>query len=495
MSAAESYRIARRPLVFAATLMATFTVAIEGTIVATSMPSIVAELGGFQFYAWVFSIFLLTQAVTTPIYGKLADTFGRKPVLMGGMTLFMLGSLACGFATSMTMLIAFRFFQGFGAGAVQPIAMTIVGDLYSMEERGRVQGYIASVWGISSIVGPLGGAVLVQYAGWHWVFWAGIPFGLAAMLLLSLHLHEHLEHRRTGVDFAGAALLFVSLSALILALTMSGEWTRGGIAGLLVVAVTAGWMLLAHVRRTPDPIINLELWTQPLIARANLAGLLAGVVMIGPVSFLPLFVQGVLGGSALAAGFVLCMMSIGWPIASTLTGRLFTRLGTRKPARLGGAMLVAGTFILALAGSYAALVAAFGSFLIGVGMGLLTTSFLYSIQASVGWAQRGAATASMVLTRALGNAFGAALFGGLINFSLHNYLERHGAQGLTLDSVRMLLSGHAAALQGAQELILKEGLAASLQLVFWTVTISALLCLAASWQVPELEARKTRQDG
>lgn len=470
--------------------MAIFTVAIEGTIIATSMPSIVAQLGGFKFYAWVFSIFLLTQAVTTPIYGKLADMYGRKPVLIGGLCLFILGSLACGFASSMTVLIVWRFFQGFGAGAIYPISMTIVGDLYNMEERGRIQGYLSGVWGVSSIAGPLGGAVLVQYLGWSWVFWLAIPFGLAAILMLGLYLHEHLEHKTARVDFAGAGLLFVTLSTLVLALTLSRDLAPLEISALLILSGASFWTLLAHARRAANPIVNLELWSQPLIARANLAVLFAGVTMIGSVSFLPLLVQGVLGGSALVAGLVLAMMSLGWLISATAAGTAFTRTGAQKPARLGGAMLLAGSVAIALAGGYAA-IAALGSFLVGVGMGLLNTSCLYSIQASVGWAERGAATASMVLMRTLGNALGAALFGGLLNFSLQNYLEKHPAEGLTLDSVRTLLSGQVVAVQSAATTAAtREGLAGSLELVFWAMAVCALLCCAASWRVPELDMRK-----
>ena len=219
MSATPPLNPTHRRLVFIACLLATSTTAIEATIVASSMPSIVAEVGGFKYYAWAFSIYLLTQVVTAPIYGKLADTFGRKPVLVGSLALFMLGSIACGFATSMEMLIAFRFLQGFGAGAVQPVSMTIVGDMYSIEERASIQGYVSAVWGTSSIAGPIVGGIIVQTLGWSWIFWVSIPFGIACIALVSLYLHENISHKQARIDFLGASLLFVALSALILALT------------------------------------------------------------------------------------------------------------------------------------------------------------------------------------------------------------------------------------------------------------------------------------
>lgn len=495
MSATPPRNAKHRRFVFVACLLATFTTAIEATIVATSMPSIVAQIGGFKYYAWAFSIYLLTQVVTTPIYGKLIDTYGRKPVLVAGLSLFMLGSLACGFATSMTMLIAFRFFQGLGAGAVQPVSLTIIGDIYSIKERASLQGYVSAVWGISSIAGPIVGGVIVQTLGWSWIFWVSIPFGIACIALVGVYLHENVAHTHARIDFPGAGLLFIALSALILVLTLGPDLALDGGAALLALSAAVFWMLVVHIKRAPDPIIDLRLWTRPLIAHSNVAGLLAGVVMIGPVSFLPLFVQGVLGGSAITAGLVLTGMSIGWTFSSIAAGKLFGRLGTRNLSRIGGVMLLAGALTIAFAWRYGVGFATAGTVLIGTAMGFLSTSFLFGIQMSLGWAERGAATASMVLTRLLGNAVGASLFGGVLNYSLQRYLDRHGANGMSLDSVRDLLAGHGAVLQSAAALTtLREGLNASVQLVFWVIAIIAMLGLAASWRVPALDLRKLAAD-
>ena len=374
-----------RPLVLAALVMAIFMAAIEATIVATALPTIAATLGGLALYSWVFSAFLLMQAVTIPIYGKLSDLFGRKHVFIAGILIFLVGSALCGIAWSMPALVAFRFVQGIGAGAVQPLATTLIGDLYTLEERGRVQGYMASVWGISGIVGPLAGAMIVQHANWAWVFWMNLPFGIVTVALVSLYLHEEIEPKKPSIDFAGAGLILVGLVSLMLALTQGGHWGIAAALSLLALAVVAMWLFVRQERRAPDPIMHLELWGNRLIALANAATLCAGIAMIGVISFLPAFVQGVLSESALVAGFTVCAMSVGWPMASVTTGYLLMRVGTRRLARIGSSVVFIGSLIIALAADRGPIVAGLGSFVMGAGLGVLNTTFIVSIQTSVGW--------------------------------------------------------------------------------------------------------------
>lgn len=482
-------RRTHRPLVLGAMVLAMFLAAIEGTIVATAMPSIAAKLGGFSLYGWVFSAYLLMQAVTTPIFGKLADLYGRKPVFMAGISIFMAGSVLCGFVDSMGMLVAFRLLQGVGAGAVLPISATLAGDLYSLEERGRVQGYLASVWGVSSIVGPLAGGLIVQGADWRWIFWLNVPFGLLAILLIARFLHEQVEHRERSIDFAGAALLLAGLSALMLALTQGESWGAGPAGALVAVAAVALPLFLRQQRRAPDPMMHLELWGNRIIRTGNVAIFLAGIGMIGVISYLPAYVQGVLGYSALVAGFTLSSMSIGWPISSVAAGRLFRRLGVRALVRAGGLAATAGTLLIALLAGRGPLAAGVGAFVLGVGLGLLNTTFIVAIQSSVPWAQRGVATASNMLMRNLGNAVGAALLGGLLNFRLTRSLEQEGLAGrVSLDSVRELVggSGHGGRLDAGVLALLRDGFSEGLHLVFWAVFLFTAATLLVSWRIPDL---------
>lgn len=492
----------RRPFVLVAILMAMFMAAIEATIVATSMPSIVAKLGGIALYSWVFSGYLLMQAVSVPIYGKLADLFGRKPIFIIGIVIFLAGSVASGFAWSMQALVGFRLVQGMGAGAVLPLAITLIGDLYSLEERAKVQGYTASVWGISSIVGPLAGALIVQYADWSWVFWVNVPFGLVAMLLVGVHLHEDVAHKHPKIDYAGAALLLVTLSCLMLALTHASDWSAGALSGLAAATVVAGYLFVRQERRAPEPVINLALWKNPLILVANLATLTCGVAMIGMISFLPAFMQGALGTTALVAGFTLSAMSIGWPIASTMAGHALVKLGTQRLSLIGGACVCVGGVLVALFAAAGPWAAGGGSFILGTGLGILNITFIVAIQTMVPWAQRGAATASNVLMRILGNALGAALFGGVLNFLLQRNLDEKGlAKTFSIDSVQNLLGGAHAAPGGvaskAAALIggpagdaLRAALESSLLGVFWGVAIAGALTLALTLRIPLVKLEK-----
>ena len=411
-----------RPLVIASIMLATFMAAIEATIVATAMPTIVGQLGGFSYFSWVFSAFLLAQSTTTVIYGKLSDLFGRKPTLIVGIVLLLLGSLLCGFAWSMASLIVFRLIQGLGAGAIIPITATIIGDLYKMEERGRAQGMIAAVWAISGVLGPLAGALIVDHISWAWIFWINLPFGVVTILGLTSFLHESVETHRARIDYLGAALFSVSIGTLLVLLT-EADSASGTVLGLLaVVFVASGAWFLFHERRTPEPIVSITLWTRRLVATSNVATLLAGTALIGLTTVLPIYVQGVLGRSPLVAGTTLASLIIGWPLTVTFSGRLYRVFGIRRTLRVGTALFPLGAaFLLFLSPRSGPLVAAFGSFLMGCGMGLLSVTSMVTIQDSVEWSMRGSATASLIFARSLGSTLGATLMGTLLNIGITHY--------------------------------------------------------------------------
>ncbi len=484
----------RRPLVLCAVIMAMSMGAIEATIIATSMPTIVSQLGDVSLYSWVFSGYLLMQAVTVPIYGKLADLFGRKRVFSFGLVVFLFGSVLCGFAPSMLSLAACRLVQGMGAGAVTPLAITLIGDLYTAEERGRIQGYLGSVWGVSSIVGPLAGALIVQYANWSWVFWVNVPFAIAALVIITIYLHEDVGHRKVSVDYAGAGLLLAGLSALMLLLTHGGEIGARNVMWLGAFFLALAMLFLIQERHASDPIVHAGLWRKPLIAMANGTTLTMSIAMAGVLNFLPTFAQGVLGSSPVLAGIAVSAMSIGWPIAAAVTGRKLPRVGARRLARLGGGLLFAGSLVLALLAEKGLIAMAIGSLLMGAGLGTLNTVFMVSIQGSVAWEQRGAATASNMLMRMLGNAMGAAMFGGFLNYSLQHHLAERGLSGrLSVDDLQSLLGTHAVVNPYDLD-ALRAGLTVSMHWVFWGVagvaTLALLLaCSARDWKSGEATGR------
>jgi EmrB/QacA subfamily drug resistance transporter len=463
----------RRTLVFAACLMATFMAAVESTIVATSMPTIVAHLGGFSLFSWVFAIYLLAQAVSIPVYGRLADIHGRKPVFYAGAGLFLLGSALCGFAPNMIVLILFRALQGFGAGGVQPIAATICGDIYTPAERARVQGIISSMFGVAAVLGPSLGAWLVEHGAWQLVFWINMPIGIAAIVMISVFLTEEVERRPHRIDYLGSLLLLVAVGALMLVLVQGERLGFGPAVMVGGVGLAALVVLLIHELRTPEPMLALELLRDRVILVGGLGGALAGAVMMGVSAFLPAYVQGAMEESATNAGLVLGAMSVTWALTSIFGGRLMLRTSYRLTAVLGGCCLVAGcTLLVLLTPTRGVGWATAGSLVVGAGMGFCNTAFIVSTQAAVAWNQRGAATSWCLFLRFIGQAVGAASCGAVLNASL---LRGAPGAGHLLD--RLLEPDLRAALPAADRARLVEVIAAGLHNTYLLVAAFAVLAL------------------
>jgi EmrB/QacA subfamily drug resistance transporter len=409
----------KRTLVLAATMMATFMAAIESTIVATAMPTIVGDLGDFHLFSWVFAAYLLTQAVSIPIYGRLSDLYGRKPLFYVGAGLFLLGSILGGFAWGMIPLIAFRFIQGLGAGAVQPIAYVIVGDIYTPTERARVQGLLSSMFGISAVIGPAFGGLIVQYLSWSFIFWVNIPIGVIAIIMLAIFFQEPTGGRRHQVDYAGSLLLMIGGGALMTALVQLGhiDWQVVGV--LIGVGTVAIAWFIVHERKAAEPILPLRLWRKRELASCNIASLAIGANAISVAGFLPTYVQGVMGYSPTVAGIAFGMTAITWSLAAFVAGTVMIRSSFRTAAMIGGAIITVGSAILALMTPQSgALWAAIGSAVIGVGLGFCNTTYLVAGQAVAEKADRGAATSAILFTRTVGQAVGAALFGAVINIGI-----------------------------------------------------------------------------
>jgi EmrB/QacA subfamily drug resistance transporter len=442
----ESTASEHKAAVVAALMLAIGLAAVDATIVATAIPQIVGDLGGFSLFPWVFSIYLLTQAVTVPIYGRLADIFGRKPILLLGIGGFLVGSILCGAAWSMTTLIVFRGVQGLAAGAILPMTTTIVGDLYEPAVRGRIQGYISSVWGVTAIAGPTIGGLFAEYWTWRGIFFLNIPIGIAAAWLIHRHLHEHVERRPHRIDFAGVVVLSTALSLLILALLEGGvgwAWASAPSVGLLVGAGVLLAIFVAIERAVAEPILPLWVFRGRTLLAGNLAGLAIGAIIIGQSSYVPIYGQKVVGVGAVVAGLAMAAMTIGWPLAATAAPRLYLCIGYRWTALIGSVFAIAGCLMLATfvhADSHIWRVAVAG-FVTGIGMGFASVATVVAVQSVVGWRERGVVTGTNMFIRSLGSAVGIAVFGSVFNNRSSIYAGVHAVfWGLVAAAVLGLLA-------------------------------------------------------
>jgi EmrB/QacA subfamily drug resistance transporter len=423
VEATDSRRDAARGPILAALMMAMTLIALDSTIVATAVPGIVRQLGGFSSVPWLFSIYLLTQAATVPLYAKFADMIGRKPVLLTGITMFVIGSAFCGLAWSMPALIVGRALQGIGAGAVQPMAMTIIGDLYSVEERGRVQGFMATVWGGAAVIGPTLGGLFTEYATWRWIFWINLPIAALAVVMLVRNFRERVTRREHQIDVVGAALLTVGCALLILGLLEGSAWGWGSGRSLLVFALSVALLgtFIVVERRVAEPVLPLWVFTRRTLVAGNLAAVTVGAVVLGLSAYVPTYVQVVAGTGALVAGFVLASLTVGWPAAAAVSGRVYVRLGFRDTAFIGAAFTVAGAIGYALlresAGPW---LIALPGFVVGVGLGFAASSTTVAVQSVVGWDRRGVVTGSNIFSRSIGSAVGVAVFGSIVNGTMTN---------------------------------------------------------------------------
>jgi EmrB/QacA subfamily drug resistance transporter len=408
-----------KALVVAAMMLGMFLAALDTTIVGTAMPSIVGKLGGITLYSWVFSAYLLTSTTTVPIYGKLADLYGRKPLYLFGSALFLLGSLACGTAQTMEQLILFRAIQGLGAGAVVPLVLTIVGDIFSLEERARVQGLFSGVWGLSSIVGPALGGLIVDNFSWHWVFFINLPFGLVSIALVISALKEDVERKKHHLDYIGTLALTGGVVALLFALLQGGTswaWDSVPSLGLFAATVLLIALFIYVEHRAPEPILPLTLFNNRIISLSSIGGLILGVAMFGITTYVPLFVQGVQGGSATSAGITLGPMLLAWPLAASVSGRLVINYGYRFTTLLGTTITAIGVILTLFFSRESSIFFIVGSMVLtGAGMGFASVAYTLAVQNSVPWNLRGVATASTQFVRTIGGTVGVAVMGTILN--------------------------------------------------------------------------------
>ena len=407
--------VSRRGIVTLGVLTGTALAALEATVVGAAMPTVVASVGGLEHYSWVFAAYLVTSTVTVPVWGKLSDLYGRRRLYQIGVALFLAGSALCGAAHGMAELVTYRALQGLGAGALIPLGMTILADLYGLAERARVQSLFSGVWGLASVIGPPVGGFITEQLSWRWVFYINLPFGLAAAAILGLALREPRRKERPAIDVAGAALLTATLCATMLALAdvrepraLLAPWRLAALAA----SVALGVLFVRVERRARDPIVPPALVRQRTVAVAIAVGFLAGAGMFGAISFVPLYAQGVLGAGAAAAGATLTPLMLGWVSFSVLGGRLLQRVGYRVTVISGLGLLTAGFFMLSLLGRAVSRAWLYADLaVVGAGLGLTMLTLLLAVQQSVPRSQLGVATSVNQLSRSVGGAVGVAVMG------------------------------------------------------------------------------------
>jgi MFS family permease len=404
----------RRKVATAGVLLGLVVAAFEGTVVTSAMPTIVRELGGMRAYAWVFSAFLVASTLAVLVCGKLADVFGRRPVFVGGMALFLTGSALCGASTSFAQLVAFRVIQGLGAGALQPVAMTISADIYTLEERARVQALFNGAWGIANVVGPVMGGWIVVHASWRWVFLVNVPVGVLAAALLVASYRDPARKRREPIGAHGALLAgsAVALTSLGIEPGALGVDTRIGLAGVAAAVVFTLWR---HERRTPRPILPAAALRHAAVRSGLVAGAFVGAILYSCAAYIPLWMSAHGTRNALAAGLALMPLLVGWALGSSFGVKVLVRRGMRTSVGGGFAIAFAGAAGAAISVAYGLpLVVALASMaLLGFGTGPAASSSLVAAQSSVAWRHRGAVTSTVYAARMLGGSLAVAALGAL----------------------------------------------------------------------------------
>lgn len=475
----------RPPSAVVASLMLCMSlVALDSTIVATAVPQIVGDLGGFSVFSWLFSGYLLAVTVTLPVYGKLADTFGRKPVLLFGIGLFLAGSLLCGLAWNMGALIAFRIVQGLGGGALQGTVQTLAADLYPLKDRPRIQARMSTVWAASSVAGPAVGGLLAAYAHWRWIFLLNLPLAALALWMVARHLVEPVRSpgRRGPVDWAGALAVFACGGVLLFALVQGGvawPWLSAPSLGLLAGSAVLAAVVVRVERRAAEPILPGWVWRRRTIAAVNLAMAVFGLLMVAPMVFMPTYAQSVLGLDPIAAGFVMSVMTLSWPLSAALSQHVYRRIGFRNTAAVGISLAAVILYSFTLLPHPArpwqpALV----MLVLGAALGLFQLPLMIGVQATVGWAERGTATASVLFCRQVGQSVGAALLAAVANATLASRLADAAAPGLPdgLDDVAKALE-RPELLPPSAAGELRAAVAAAVDHIFLGAAVAALVAL------------------
>ncbi|MFT8314339.1 MAG: MDR family MFS transporter [Clostridium sp.] len=474
-----------------ALMVAMFLGAVEGTVVTTAVPTIVKELNGFSEISLVFSMYLLTSAISTPIYGKLSDLYGRKNTLTSGIIIFLIGSSLCGFSQNMYELIVFRSIQGIGAGAIFTVTYTIVGDLFTLSERARVQGWLSTVWGIASVGGPFLGGFLIQYLSWHWIFFINIPFGITSIILLQKNLKESFQKNKITIDFLGIITLSLSIIIFlfgIFSISNNAKWYSRSLIFSLIITTIFLFIFYCVEKKAKEPIVPFEIFTKTNII-ANFISLLASAILIALDAYMPLYIQNVLGFSAVISGLAMAPVSVAWLLSSFILSKIIDVYGKKAMVCISSVVLFLSCILLGTLYLKASLMLVIlYTSLMGFGFGGAFTTLTIIVQESVDYNKRGAATASNSLLRTMGQTVGVAVFGIVFNLNIVKYFYGLGMNNVDPNS---LYNSNEMNI-GIPVNEIKESLNYGMHIVFLILVAAAIIGLILSFMLPNTKTSSTK---
>ncbi|MBD7965696.1 MDR family MFS transporter [Fictibacillus norfolkensis] len=425
----EHLEMRRKVIIMLSIMSAMLFAALNQTIVGTSLPKIIADLGGIEYYSWVFTIFMLTSSITAILVGKLSDIYGRKPFILLGIGVFTAGSLLCGISGSILELILYRGVQGFGGGMIMSTAFTAVGDLFPPRERGKWQGIMSSVFGLASVFGPTLGGYIVDHFHWHWVFWIFLPFGLVAFAAIYFLFPSVQRKEKESIDYTGSLLLTLTMVPLLLSFTWAGnqyDWVSPEIIGLFAVTIVAFFLFVLTEKRVSSPVLPLDMFKNQVFTVSNIIGFFLGAGMFGSIMYMPFFIQGVMGTSATKSGFVMMPLTLAMVAGSTISGQIITKTGKyKKLAMLGLFIMVSGMTSMHFMDTQTTnTTAIFNMILVGSGLGIAFPIFTLTVQNAIEHKYLGVATSSVQLFRQLGGTIGVSIMGSVMNNSLADHFNK-----------------------------------------------------------------------
>lgn len=481
----------KKKSIISALMVSMFLAAVEGTVVTTAMPTIVKDLDGFQLISWVFSLYLLTSAISTPIYGKLSDLYGRKNILSIGIIIFLIGSFLCGLSGNMYQLIFFRAVQGLGAGSIFTVTYTIVGDVFTLEERGKVQGWLGTVWGIASLIGPFLGGFLIDNLSWHWIFFINIPFGVFSIILIQKNLVEKFEKKKHKIDYVGAMVLSLAIMALLYLFLSMGK-SEGVSLYIITMCVTATIVFFIAFyfieKKAKEPIMPFDIFTKTNII-VNIISFLISAFLMGIDAYMPIYIQNVLGFKPTIAGIALAPMSLSWLISSVVLAKAIPKYGEKVITSLSTIILIVSTAFLPTLTINSSLFAVIVyGFIMGFGFGGCFTTLTIVIQTSVNYDKRGAATASNALVRTLGQTIGISVLGGVFNLNIDKYFKNLGINGVNSSNLYSTSSS-----LSAYSSHIKASIFSGVHILFIIFILISIICLMLAVFLPSNLKKRKKQ--